>query len=152
MPRIVVGTAACLTAATVISIALWSVRAHLAAQRQQQYQAALKSLAQLRLERQQIVHDLLRNKNLIAWRESRMNDAKTNVADVRQQSALPRASQIDEDAVFAFDVSIAEDELNLSEARNRREKLDNAKRNIEAQIAVSETLIRRIPPGRSARD
>jgi hypothetical protein len=98
----------------------------------------------LRIDRQRVIEELTRNKRLVAWTQARIDEAKINVAP-RNRPALPQlSSQIDNDMKDYFEVSLAEDELNLADAHKRRALLVDEKSLIDQKMVSHETLIERL--------
>lgn len=138
------GAGALLAICAGVLLSLWWIRTLDAAQRTRQYQAALDSLAQMQLERQRLIDHLTRNRRLIAWREARIQEVKSLAGMPKSQPNFTALSQTDQDAAECFDVSLAEVELNLAHARERRTRLERKMYAIEDLIASQESRIRQM--------
>lgn len=133
--------------AAVLSFSWWS-QSQEGALRLQRYRAAMVELSQLRFERKRIHDDLARNQRLIAWRQTRIDEARNSGGPVElagQQSPSDSTDSSDpmaDDVSDYLEVSLAEDEFNLGVSNSRRADLEAEKRVIEEKIAMQEACVR----------
>lgn len=142
-PRFVGKAGLALMVAISVPLILWTIHTWKVDLKKRQYQAALDHLSQLRLDRQRILEDLTRNKRLIAWIETRIEDAKTAVAPLTQSSISLVSNRIGEEADFDdyLKLSLDEDDLNLKNALQRQSHLMDEKSLIEQKIVWQEAML-----------